>query len=121
MTERVPCRPSKLDFFVLERDEMRPTPSTGRHADRSFSHAARLFRQLAATLACFTVLTAGCQNGGQSSSHARLPPEQELQPVGQETEVTSVDPRRLSREQLEASDGAKALKGIETNGLNYRE
>jgi hypothetical protein len=99
---------------------MRPTPSGGQHVRFAFTQAVRSCCRCAVTLTLFTGLTAGCQNGNPASRN-RLPPEQELQPLGEETVTSNVDPRRMSRDQLEVSDGSKALNDIERNGVNYRE
>jgi len=84
------------------------------------SHTQLWFRWIAAPLLTFVTATAGCQSDRKSSSH-RLPPEKELRQYTDETPQTMVDPRRLSREELEVHDGVKALKDVEENGVKVKE
>ncbi|HUY36928.1 MAG TPA: hypothetical protein VMV69_29685 [Pirellulales bacterium] len=100
---------------------MPPTPSNPPTGCSPISHVTPSFRWMAAPLLFFAAATAGCLGDRQSGSH-RLPPEKELQPVySDEAPQKAVDPRRLSREELEARDGSKAIKDVEENGVKIQE
>ena len=88
---------------------MSPTSSTRPPADRSASFHAALWSWSFAAPLVFFVAAAGCQSDRNSR---RLPPAQELTNYSDETPKTNVDPRRMSPEQLEARDGAKAIKDV---------
>jgi hypothetical protein len=103
----------------MKGSDMPSTPSTRSPAGRSpNSHAALWSWSVAAPLVFFFAITAGCQSDRTSR---RLRPEQELTNYSDEAPKTKGDPRQMSRDELEARDGAKALKDVEQNGVKIRD
>jgi len=98
---------------------MQPTRSTCPPAGRQpISRTALWSWSVAAPLVFFFGTTSGCQSDRNTR---RLPPEQELTNYSDETPQSTVDPRRMSREQLEARDGAKMIKDVEENGVKIKD
>src|SRR5258708_2776797 len=100
---------------------MPPTPSTRPPAEGSVNfQAAHRCWWVAAPLVFCVAATAGCQSDRKTNFY-RLPPEKELQQYADETAQKTVDPRRMSHDELEVRDGVKALKDAEENGVKIKE